>query len=220
MAVPDAGQLSLDLGLPALAVRPVRPARPSGDTVFFAATPPPEVAEVLTSVARQLGAEQRLRADWRPARVLHVSLAGVGLWDHLPQAGLRHAREVGAALDAEAFRLRFATALVFGKARRRPFVLCCDEASIVRLAGLARSLRVGLAGAGRPAGRRSFVPHLTLGYTQGFIEPAAVDLPGWTVRDVVLVRSRHGAARHEVLGRWPLRDPLAAAAAGQQKEGI
>lgn len=212
MDIRDANQLSLDLGLPPLAVR--RPP-PVGDRVFFAATPPPKIADDLASVARRIGAGRGLAAAWRPARVLHVSLAGVGMWEALPRESVRQALTAGAALEAQAFPVRFVQALVFGTAHRKPFVLCCDEAGIVPLAGLARALSLGLAGAARPSVRERFVPHLTVGYTRGIIEPIAIDVPGWTVRDVVLVRSLHGETRHEELGRWPLADP----GTGQHKGG-
>lgn len=200
MGVSDSRQLSLALGLPPQASR---------DTVFFTALPPPQVADAIAACGRRLVTGQRFRIDWRPARVLHVSLAGVGLWDGLPPAALQQVRRVGAGLDAAAIPLRFVQALSFGKARRRPLVLVCDQSCIPPLAALARTLRRGLAAAGiRSAARDSFTPHLTLGYVDGVLDPVPAEhAPGWVVRDVVLARSRHGEARHEELGRWALADP-------------
>jgi 2'-5' RNA ligase len=200
MALADTRQLSLDLGLPPQASR---------DTVFFTALPPPEVAEAIAARARLLLSQQRFRIDWRPARVLHVSLAGVGLWDGLPPDALHLARRVGAEMDAAAIPVRFAQALSFGKARRRALVLVGDQTCTPPLATLARTLRQRLAAAGlRPAARGSFTPHVTVGYVDGGLDPVPIEhVPGWVVRDVVLVRSRHGEARHEELGRWALADP-------------
>lgn len=145
MRVPDGSQLSLALGLPPQASR---------DTVFFAALPPPEVADAIAACGRQLLAGQRYRIDWRPARVLHVSLAGVGLWDGLSPDGLRHVRRVGAGLEVPAISVRLVQALSFGKARRRTLVLVCEPSCIPPLAALARTLRRG-AGGGRLLARRA-----------------------------------------------------------------
>ena len=200
MRVSDSRQLSLALGLPPQASR---------DMVFFAALPPPEVADAIAACGRQLLAGQRCRIDWRPARVLHVSLAGVGLWDGLSSDGLRQIRRVGAGLDVPAIPVRLVQALSFGKARRRALVLVCEPSCIPPLAALARTLRRGLAAGGFwRAARDSFTPHLTIGYVDGGFDPIpAEQVPGWVVRDVVLVRSRHGEARYDELGRWALAGP-------------
>ncbi|MBL8568349.1 MAG: 2'-5' RNA ligase family protein [Phreatobacter sp.] len=200
MRVSDSRQLSLALGLPPQANR---------DTVFFTALPPPEVAAAVAACGQRLVARQRFCIAWRPPRVLHVSLAGVGLWDGLSPNALRQARRAGADLDVAAIPVRFAQALSFGTARRRALALVCDPPCIPPLAALARTLRQRLAAVGlRPAARDSFTPHLTIGYVDGGVDPIPAEhVPGWVVRDVVLVRSRHGEARYDELGRWALADP-------------
>jgi 2'-5' RNA ligase len=209
MGFSDNRQLLLDLGLPPLpALRDGGRSRVAGDRVFFAAVPPPDVAEAIAHGAMQLLAGQGIRIEWRPARVLHVSLAGVGIWEALQAEALPHARRIGANIDAEAFPVRFAQALTFGKARRRALVLVPEQSSIRPIAALARSLHRELAAGRHGPLRESFAPHLTVGYAAGDVDAVpASSVTGWTVRDIVLVRSRYGEARHEELGRWALADP-------------
>ncbi len=52
-----------------------------------------------------------------------------------------------------------------------------------------------------------FNPHLTLVYRDGENVARPTEAFGWPVREFVLIESLVGLARHEVLGRWPLRPP-------------
>ena len=52
--------------------------------------------------------------------------------------------------------------------------------------------------------RRSFKPHVTLLYDAKNIPEHPVHPVGWTVTELVLVRSYVGLGRHEHLARWPL----------------
>ena len=50
-----------------------------------------------------------------------------------------------------------------------------------------------------------YTPHLTLLFDERRVVERGVEPIGWTVRELVLVRSLHGQARHVALGRWPLK---------------
>jgi 2'-5' RNA ligase len=51
----------------------------------------------------------------------------------------------------------------------------------------------------------SLTPHITLLYTDQFIEKQPVKPVRWMVREFLLIDSFVGQGRQEVLGRWPLR---------------
>ena len=180
------------------------------DAVFFAAMPPPRIGRAIAGLGPRLWNGGELRVAWRPARVLHVSLAAVGVWGALSPDAVRRAVLAGDDLREKAFPVHFVTAVPFGGVRRQPLVLCCDDSSARSLAGLARCLKSGLDAKGLAKARPVLTPHLTLGYTAGHVDPAPLARPvGWMVRDVVLVHSRYGETRYELLGRWPLAAGLA-----------
>lgn len=56
----------------------------------------------------------------------------------------------------------------------------------------------------RRGNRKGFKPHVTLLYDAKNIPEHPVHPVGWTVSELVLVRSYVGLGRHEHLARWPL----------------
>ena len=45
-------------------------------------------------------------------------------------------------------------------------------------------------------------------YDERAVEDHAIAPLRWTVRDFALVHSVRGQSQYNILGRWPLRDPL------------
>lgn len=51
----------------------------------------------------------------------------------------------------------------------------------------------------------SLTPHMTLLYTDMFVERQAIAPVRWQAREFLLIHSHVGQARQEIVGRWPLR---------------
>jgi 2'-5' RNA ligase len=62
------------------------------------------------------------------------------------------------------------------------------------------------AGTMAPRREPEFWPHVSLLWDKAQPPREAVEPIRWLARDFVLLDSPHGEGRHEVLGRWPLRD--------------
>lgn len=177
-----------------------------GDSVFFAIHPTPNTARHVEGLA---GAYQRrygVPGNLRPARVQHISLIGFGKYENLR-------REVFLAADYAASRVRAAPFLVAFN-RLTNFVQKDGHAAVLRgdegvfgAHALYKALGAALTGAGFELDARGeFTPHMTLLYGPEEVPEEILEEPvAWTVQEFVLVRSRYGQTRHEVLGRWPLR---------------
>ena len=69
-------------------------------------------------------------------------------------------------------------------------------------------LTVALAASGfalRPGWR--FTPHMTLGYRKGDAFDEQILPIGWQATEFVPIHSHVGLTRHDILARWPLREP-------------
>lgn len=185
---------------------------PPTDRLFFAVYPDLHAAQRIVELAQSLRAAHRLRGN--PLRVdrVHVTLHHLGDHAGLPQSLLATACEVAANMSASPFEVGFDCVASFpGRARKRPCVLRgAKENSNAALrafqAALGEQLRA--AGLGRYVERR-FTPHVTLLYDERSLPAQAVPPIGWTVRELVLVRSLIGRGEHRVLGRWGLMDDQA-----------
>jgi 2'-5' RNA ligase len=51
----------------------------------------------------------------------------------------------------------------------------------------------------------SLTPHMTLLYTDKFVEKQPIEPIRWMAREFVLIHSYVGLGRHEIAARWPLR---------------
>lgn len=200
-AVPS--QLSLDFGTP-----PQRPIHqletPHQDALFFAVLPQPAVAQRMGRQAERLRRQYGLRSA-RPTRLLHITLANVGIYrTGLPDDAVSTAIAAGARVRGMPFEVTFDRVSSFKGAGRRPLVLLCShgfaELTALRHALTSNLRRIGLAG--RPA----FTPHVTLLYDHRAVPDTNLDEPiTCTVRDFVLVHSLQGRGRHVHRACWLLR---------------
>lgn len=196
-------QLSFDLG-----TGPQRPARPPGrlhrNALFFAVQPTPAAAVQMAQQAERLRDQHGLHTPCRPTRLLHITLANVGVYSSLPDDVLFAAIEVGSTVRVAPFVVTFDRVSSFKGSDRRPLVLRCG----LGLAGLT-TLRQALVSAMRRIGlasRSAFTPHVTLLYDRQSVLEACVEEPiTWTVRDFVLVHSVQGQGQHMHRACWPLR---------------
>jgi 2'-5' RNA ligase len=176
------------------------------DRLFFAVFPDRPAAARAGDVAQHLRDQHALRGRPIALSHLHVSLHGVGQYPGIPNGVVARACDAAAMVSADAFPIVFdhACSLVI-KQRMLPLVLLA-EALPAPLFALRLKLGAAMARQGLQSGpAHSFTPHMTLLYDMRQIATCAIEPVTWTVRELVLVHSRHGETRHIWLGRWPLR---------------
>lgn len=179
------------------------------DNLFFAALPTPDAARRIAAVAATLRKTRGLTGRLRPARLLHVSLAGVGEFARLPEAVVAAAMQAGSIVRLAPFEVRVTHAMSFdGRLRpgqRRPIVLRCDrgEREFIHLRrSISDAMQWVRLSRGLAAG---FVPHVTLLYDEEQLADTSLLEPiSWTVREFVLVQSLVGRGQHVQLARWQL----------------
>ena len=166
----------------------------SADNVFFMIGGTEAERRIASDLAKRL---TPTGADLRPASVLHATLVLVGVYD--PRAVAR-AIQIGDLMRGSAFQLVFDRLERFGNGA---VMLSCAETPDAfvdvrrQLTQAARSLGKDVVGGQRP--------HLTVAYGGPAFEPIRLAEPlVWEAREVLLVRSLHGEATHEELGRWSL----------------
>lgn len=163
--------------------------------LFFALQPPIAEARRMGLIRDALGGTRTPVANER----LHVTLGITNDYATLPHDLVHRARQIGDSIAGD------------------PFALCLDRLSAgARSVALRPSRRPPALTAlqkriddlmlywGMRRGDWSFSPHVTLAYREGpvFLEPVAP--VAWEAREIVLIHSLVGAARHIELGRWPL----------------
>lgn len=180
--------------------RPVAP-RPT-DRLFFAVYPVAPARERLARLAQALRERHRLQGRAFAPERLHVTLAMAGDHVGLPPLVLERAVAAGAAIHGAPFELSFDRVETFARTRNRPCVLRARD-GVAALAALHEALEHALQEAGLVArAERPYRPHLTLQYDDRGIPEEAIEPIGWTVNEVVLMRSLLGRSQHVALARW------------------
>jgi RNA 2',3'-cyclic 3'-phosphodiesterase len=168
--------------------------------LFAAVVPPPDALAHLEAAIDPVRAAHP-DLQWVPRGRWHLTLAFYGEVEEAAVPRLRR-RISRAARAGEALSLRLAGAGHFG-----------GRALWVGLQGQRDELRAlarGVAVDGRP-----YRPHLTVARVRRDSDPRAAamlltsyDGPGWTARELLLVRSHLGPApRHEPIGAWRVGGP-------------
>lgn len=132
----------------------------------FAALPIPEA---VADEAAELMDAQVPFANWRPLENLHITLAYYG---DLAEPVVEELDLELAAIPCPRFDLQLAGAGHFGKAK--PSALWLGVEAGPELADLARRCRKAGQRAGAEMERRVFLPHLTLAYLSGAVDPVRV----------------------------------------------
>ncbi|PZM12260.1 2'-5' RNA ligase family protein [Rhizobium tubonense] len=200
-------QLSLDFNEPP--APPSSRRRNSGpdlgkSNLYFAVLPQLETANIAAHLADQLRREHRLSGHPRPARLLHISVYGLGRFDTVPDDIVHAAMESAVAVQMAPFELALDSVLSF-RQEVRPLVLRGAKGR-EEIRSLRAELRRGLRGVGLEGeAKRQFEPHMTLLYDRKAISETSLEKPiAWTVREFVLVHSLIGQSKHDYLGRWSL----------------
>lgn len=175
-----------------------QPALPQCVRFFFAIRPDEATAlRIDTFAAAQVPDGRRLKLDHQ-----HVTLALTADFKEYPDAVVAQLLLAGGEVKAEAFDLTLDRL----SANRRVAVLCPEQV-IQSLYALQRAIVTAMARHDVPMRDRwRFSPHQALCYRKGdpFIRP--VEGFCWRAGEFVLVQSLVGLSRHEVIGRWPLRE--------------
>jgi 2'-5' RNA ligase len=139
-----------------------------------------------------------------PAR-LHVSLYSLGLHRRLPRRQVVEAVQAAGGVRFTPFVVELDRMATWGRGLGPlPVVAWADEGVCgVRL--LHEALHRALAGTADWRRRKPAIePHLTLWRASGRMPETFIAPIRWWVRDFVLLDSRYGEGRHEVLDRFPL----------------
>lgn len=177
------------------------------DALFFAVKPPLAIADRIHRFSQRARAARGLSCSLIPARCLHLTLLGVGIYQAMSVATLEGLRTAGAMVAMQPFRLTLNRTVSFGSERTSgnpPFVLGGDDSITIGLHQLRQALASALRQVGFRPGLRAFKPHLTLFYTGHDLGEDPVAAIGWTVREFALIHSVRGESRHELLGVWRL----------------
>ena len=141
---------------------------------------------------------------------MHITLQALGRYgQRVPEQVLQMVRTVGAGLDD----LPFQISLDVLQSRSPEGPLATVELAgrghgVQPLRQFHRHLVEALQCVGFPQDliRRHFSPHITLDYGREPVVRRVVTPLAWCVKEFCLVASHFGEGRHEVLGRWHLRD--------------
>jgi 2'-5' RNA ligase len=184
--------------------RPNSPATGTGEPryLFFALRPEAEAVQRVHERARQLCDSHGLEGKVTDAEQLHLTLCFLGSVARLPPDAVAAADAAARSLQVEPFELTFDRVKSFPGSNA--FVLC-QEDDCAPLIQLRNRLLLALARSGRfRLEKREFRPHVTLMHDPKLVSLHEVEPVGWTVRELLLLRSHHGLAPYQVLGRYPL----------------
>lgn len=133
----------------------------------------------------------------------HITLCGTGAFGEVPFETIELLKQIGATVQDPVFDVFFdLTAAFSGSYGKRSLVLTASDA-LPALLALQKRLHDAMQAANLPVDER-FDPHITLLYDK---RPAPrIEIPrlSFTVPEFVLIRSVHGASRHDHLARWQL----------------
>ncbi|KRE12752.1 hypothetical protein ASE66_19840 [Bosea sp. Root483D1] len=179
------------------------PSDAAWNSYFFAIVLPPDIAQSIDALGRQLRRSMGLRGKLIGPDRYHVSLCGLGAFGEAPSGIVDLLKQIGASIREPGFDIFFdQTAAFSGSYGKRSLVLTASD-TLPALITLQTRLHDAMQAANLPADAR-FTPHITLLYDK---RPASqIEIPrlSFTVPDFVLIRSVHGESQHDHLARWPL----------------
>jgi len=186
---------------------PVEPSQRLGGqpwtSCFFAALPPPAVAQSIDAVGRELRRAIGLRGKLIGPDRYHVTLCGTGAFGEVPFEIIELLKQIGASIQDPVFDVFFDLTAAFGGSYgKRSLVLTASD-TLPALLTLQTRLHDAMQAANLPVDER-FNPHITLLYDR---RPAPrIEIPrlSFTVPEFVLIRSVHGTGRHDHLACWQL----------------
>ncbi len=173
--------------------------------LYLGFRPPAAMRDRIVELAESLIQEDGL--DSRPQRpdLLHMSVQGIIDLDERSDALVARIAELLSKLSLPAANIGLGKVGSFASSSNRfPLALYGDD-----LDGSIGACRAALASALLKAGlclprKTSFTPHVTLLYDSRKVAERSVPWIGWQAREIVLIESALGKAKHTDLGVWPL----------------
>lgn len=169
--------------------------------LFFALRPDTDAEQQIHGLATRLRDTHGLEGKITDPGQLHVTLCFLGSLSKLPPDAIAAADAAARTLQVDPFPLAFDRVKSFPGSNA--FVLA-QEVDCQPLVQLRNRLLVALARAGRfRPDKREFRAHVTLMHDPKLVGLHEVEPVGWTVREMLLLRSHHGLEPYQVLGRYP-----------------
>lgn len=165
---------------------------------FFALFPPLILARQIVQAMEPFAGGARMM---RPER-LHVTLDILDDFVEWPEDIVQALIAAGSTISCGQFEV--ALERVSGGEHTVALRPRLNNAPLNALHKAITAARTGLGVAGRR--NYAFSPHMTLVYRKGAPVSRLVPPIAWTAHEFVLVHSLIGQTRHEVIGRWPLKD--------------
>jgi 2'-5' RNA ligase len=164
--------------------------------------PPPALAERIFADASHHSAG-RTRREAYPAELLHITLMCIGCFDAIPRGLITSLKAALAEVRARPVPITLDGSSLFGN---RNSLVLQNSRDMPEIDALVKMLQRALWRANLPyIAASSFMPHLTMIYGCGKIEPMPAGKPySWLAGNFELVFSHNGEARHESLGRFAL----------------
>lgn len=181
---------------------PTRPGmkRHPDHVLFFAAIPPPGIADAMAEVWNTYGTGARLRRS-----TLHLSIYQIASADELDPVLVRRARQMPQALRTAPFTLRFDCLKPLSGGAGNPALAIMADSN-AKLDAIASDLHAAARRLSLPGDRGGRItPHVTLAYGPSFGDTRPIGTPIlWTIEEIALIDSHFGKSHHASLGQWPL----------------
>jgi RNA 2',3'-cyclic 3'-phosphodiesterase len=176
------------------------------DPLFLAIRPDADAASRIYRLARTIKRARRFEGELIGLERLHISLFALGWWDDLREKNIARVDRAAAELAVSPFEVTWDRTMSFlNQPDNHAFVLVGDV-GVDRLKAFHRSLGAELTRNGlRRWVHTISTPHVTLLYDKNTVDEQPIEPISWTVREFVLVRSRHGQTKHVDVARWQLR---------------
>jgi RNA 2',3'-cyclic 3'-phosphodiesterase len=167
--------------------------------LYFALRPPAEAAMALCDLAKRRG-----REPVSPER-LHISLYSLGCHRTFPRQAVVDAVQAAGGVRHAPFMLELDRLATWGRGQGPLPVVAWSDDGVCGVRRLHEVLCQALAGTADWRRRKPAIePHLTLWRAHDRTPETFIPPVRWWVRDFVLLDSRYGEGRHEVLDRFPL----------------
>lgn len=175
------------------------------ENLFFAVVPDRGANVRMSAILDEHGEGFDPSARRVPVDSRHVSVQSLGEYELVPDPLIAQARRMGGRVEVPPFDVAFDRLMGFSADKGHSVVLAGASAE-GGFKMLRRAVCAEMQLAGVPAPRSlNFAPHVTLAYQETRIAPIDIPPIGWTVRELVLVKSLYGQGRHIHLARWPLQ---------------
>jgi RNA 2',3'-cyclic 3'-phosphodiesterase len=167
--------------------------------LYFALQPNAEAAKALCALAKPSG-----HRPVDPER-LHISLYSIGCHRTFPRGQVMRAVQAAGSVRRTPFVVEVDRIATWGRGRGPFPVVAWSEDGMLGVHGLHEALHGAMAGTADWRRRKPAIePHLTLWRAPDRMSERFIAPIRWWVPEFVLLDSRYGEGRHEVVDRFPL----------------